>query len=49
MAPMMSHSFSLMNTLSFFYLFQVIRRGDVVLEFDGVPIANDGTVHLRYE
>ena len=24
-----------------------MQRGDVLLEFDGVPIANDGTVHLR--
>ena len=28
--------------------FQVIRKGDVLLEFDGVPVANDGTVHLRH-
>lgn len=27
---------------------KVIQRGDVLLEFDGVPIANDGTVHLRH-
>jgi len=26
---------------------QVLRKGDVLLEFDGVPIANDGTVHFR--
>jgi hypothetical protein len=26
---------------------QHIRRGDVLLEFNGTPIANDGTVHLR--
>jgi hypothetical protein len=25
----------------------VLRKGDVLLEFDGVPIANDGTVHFR--
>eukprot|EP00798_Chlamydomonas_sp_ICE-L_P019921 gene19921-26625_t len=25
----------------------VVKKGDVLLEFDGVPIANDGTVHLR--
>ncbi len=27
---------------------QVIKKGDVLLEFDGVPIANDGSVHLRW-
>jgi len=27
---------------------QVIQKGDVLLEFAGVPIANDGTVHLRH-
>jgi hypothetical protein len=26
---------------------QYIRKGDVLMEFNGVPIANDGTVHLR--
>ncbi|GIM10261.1 hypothetical protein Vretimale_14052 [Volvox reticuliferus] len=26
---------------------KVLKPGDVLLEFDGVPIANDGTVHLR--
>ncbi|GAX81160.1 hypothetical protein CEUSTIGMA_g8593.t1 [Chlamydomonas eustigma] len=26
---------------------KVIKKGDVLMEFDGVPIANDGTVHLR--
>ncbi|KAF6257274.1 trypsin-like cysteine/serine peptidase domain-containing protein [Scenedesmus sp. NREL 46B-D3] len=26
---------------------QVLRKGDVLMEFDGVPIANDGTVHFR--
>ena len=26
---------------------QVVQKGDVLLEFDGIPIANDGTVHLR--
>ncbi|GFR50891.1 hypothetical protein Agub_g13182, partial [Astrephomene gubernaculifera] len=26
---------------------QVLKPGDVLLEFDGVKIANDGTVHLR--
>lgn len=26
----------------------MIKRGDVLLEFEGVPIANDGTVHLRH-
>ena len=25
----------------------VIKKGDVLMEFDHVPIANDGTVHLR--
>lgn len=27
---------------------QVMKKGDVLLEYDGVPIANDGTVHLRH-
>lgn len=26
---------------------QVLRKGDVLMEFDGVPIANDGTVPFR--
>lgn len=26
---------------------QVLRKGDVLMEFDGVAIANDGTVHFR--
>ncbi|KAF8058398.1 DEGP10 [Scenedesmus sp. PABB004] len=26
---------------------QVLAKGDVLMEFDGVPIANDGTVHFR--
>eukprot|EP00879_Flechtneria_rotunda_P025705 GHRR01027342.1.p1 GENE.GHRR01027342.1~~GHRR01027342.1.p1 ORF type:complete len:465 (+),score=120.89 GHRR01027342.1:586-1980(+) len=26
---------------------KVLQKGDVLLEFDGVPIANDGTVHFR--
>jgi hypothetical protein len=26
---------------------QVLRKGDVLMEFDGVVIANDGTVHFR--
>jgi hypothetical protein len=25
----------------------VLRKGDVLMEFDGVVIANDGTVHFR--
>lgn len=27
---------------------QMLHKGDVLLEFDGVTIANDGTVHLRH-
>lgn len=26
---------------------QVLKKGDVLMEFDGVPIANDGTVPFR--
>lgn len=26
---------------------QVLRKGDVLMEFDGTPIANDGTVPFR--
>jgi len=26
---------------------QVLKKGDVLMEFDGVVIANDGTVHFR--
>ncbi len=26
---------------------QYIKQGDVLMEFNGVPIANDATVHLR--
>lgn len=26
---------------------QFVKKGDVLMEFNGVPIANDGTVHLR--
>jgi len=26
---------------------QVLRKGDVLMEFDGIPIANDGTVSFR--
>lgn len=29
------------------YPLQVLQKGDVLMEFDGVPIANDGTVHFR--
>jgi hypothetical protein len=25
----------------------VLRKGDVLMEFDGIPIANDGTVPFR--
>nr|GMD61641.1 protease Do-like 10, mitochondrial [Ipomoea batatas] len=36
---------SKINPLSDAY--KVLRKDDIILSFDGIPIANDGTVHFR--